>query len=398
MLSIVSRHVLEGARRSWQGKLSIVGLLLVPVYLGLSLAASLAPADLLAMFATSGTSGLSILRLLALLLLIISSAFLIVAHRKNDWIQPPLQGQVEGELTTEEVRGFFRALPTIICVTVGFNVCYGGMDIYPIQACQMDVQSSMPKWLDDFFFLSGISPQFNSVFYGLGNNIAIIVAIPIVEGLVWPAVRKCRGGRAVSRLTKFNIGFFFCLLSIVVGVVIEDIRRRRSNDGDFVMCPPNFMSLPDVCFCELPSGAEAITGNACIKQGGIALLVSKCAALNAPMTAMSAWWTFLPFFLTGVGEILVNPVIQEFAYDEVSPRLKSLLMGVTMVVMGCIPAVIGGAFAGFIPDTNLNNGNVNFVFYAYFIFGVLLLMAYWAIALPERDSRALAASHGASAA
>jgi len=398
MLSIVSRHVLEGARRSWQGKLSIVGLLLVPVYLGLSLAASLAPANLLAMFATSGTSGLSILRLLALLLLIISSVFLIVAHRKNDWIQPPLQGQVEGELTTEDVRGFFRALPTIICVTVGFNVCYGGMDIYPIQACQMDVRSGLPKWLDDFFLLGGFNPQFNSVFYGLGNNIAIIVAIPIVEGLVWPAVRKCRGGRAVSRMTKFNIGFFFCLLSIVVGVVIEDIRRRRSNDGDFVMCPPNYMSIPDACFCQLPSGAEDITGNACMQQGGIALLVSKCAALNAPMTAMNAWWTFLPFFLTGVGEILVNPVIQEFAYDEVSPRLKSLLMGVTMVVMGCIPAVIGGAFAGFIPNTNLNNGNVNFVFYAYFIFGVLLLMAYWAIALPERDSRALAASHGASAA
>jgi len=105
----------------------------------------------------------------------------------------------------------------------------------------------------------------------------------------------------------------------------------------------------------------------------------------------------VPFFLTGIGEIMVNPVIQEFAYDEVSPRLNSLLMGVTMVVMGCIPAVIGGAFAGFIPERNLNNGNVNFVFYAYFVFGVLLLMAYWLIALPERQ-RVQAVANGASAA
>jgi dipeptide/tripeptide permease len=401
MLSIVSRHVREGARRSWQGKLSILGLLLVPVYLCVSLAASLAPADLLSIFSTSASSGLSILRLLALLLCIISCACLIVAHRKNDWIQPPLHGQVEGELTTDEVRGFFRALPTIICVTVGFNVCYGGMDIYPIQACQMDTQTGLPTWLNAFFFLNPENPQFNSVFYGLGNNIAIIVAIPIVEGLVWPAVRKCRGGRPVSRMTKFNLGFFFCLVSIVVGVIIEDIRRRRSDEGDFVMCPSNFMG-PDPqgnnqCFCQLPSGAEDITGNECLLKGGVALLVSNCAAKNAPMTAMNAWWTFLPFFLTGVGEILVNPVIQEFSYDEVSPRLKSLLMGVTMVVMGCIPAVIGGGFAGFIPDRNLNNGNVNFVFYAYFACGVLLLLAYWLIALPERD-RAHAASHGASAA
>jgi dipeptide/tripeptide permease len=396
MLSIVWRHLIEGAQRSWEGKLSLIGLILVPVYLFVSLAASLAPAEMLAIFTTDATSGLSIFRVLSLLLLIISSVFIIVAHRKNDWIQPLLQGQVDGEITTDEVRGFFRALPTIVCVTVGFNVCYGGMDIYPIQACQMDVRSGMPKWLDDFFFLNSSNPQFNSVFYGLGNNLSIIIAIPIVEGLVWPALRKCRGGLPVSRKTKFNIGFFFCLLSIVVGVLIEVVRRRLSNDGDFVMCPAKFMSEEDMCFCQLPTGPEALTGDACIQQGGMALLVSQCAAKNAPMTAMNAWWTFVPFFLTGIGEIMVNPVIQEFAYDEVSPRLKSLLMGVTMVVMGCIPAVIGGAFAGFIPERNLNNGNVNYVFYAYFVFGVLLLLAYWLIALPERQ-RVQAVADGASA-
>jgi len=374
-----------------------------PVYLFTSLAASLAPAELLAIFTTDATSGLSILRVLSLLMLIISSVFIIVAHRKNDWIQPLLQGQVDGEITTDEVRGFFRALPTIVCVTVGFNVCYGGMDIYPIQACQMDVQTGMPQWLNDFFFLNPKNPQFNSVFYGLGNNLSIIMAIPIVEGFVWPALRKCRGGIPVSRKIKFNIGFFFCLLSIVVGVLIEVIRRRLSNEQEFVTCPSKFMHGPvdgqDMCFCQLPSGPDEdiTTGDACVQAGGMALLVSNCAAKNAPMTKMNAWWTFVPFFLTGIGEIMVNPVIQEFAYDEVSPRLKSLLMGVTMVVMGCIPAVIGGAFAGFIPERNLNNGNVNFVFYAYFVFGVLLLMAYWLIALPERQ-RVQAVANGASAA
>merc|ERR1712093_854764 len=159
------------------------------------------------------------------------------------------------------------------------------------------------------------------------------------------------------------------------------------------------MGSNENCFCQLSDGSfnDEITGNVCKQQGGIALLVSLCAPTNAPMTAMSAWWTFVPFFLTGIGEIMVNPVIQEFAYDEVSPRLKSLLMGVTMVVMGCIPAVIGGAFAGFIPERNLNNGNVNFVFYAYFVFGILLLMGYWLIALPERQ-RVQAVANGASAA
>lgn len=79
----------------------------------------------------------------------------------------------------------------------------------------------------------------------------------------------------------------------------------------------------------------------------------------------------------------MNPVMQEFSYDEVSPRLKSLLMGFTMVVMGCMPAVVSGGFTGFIPN-NLNNGGVNCVFCAYIGIGLLLLLAYWSIALPER--------------
>lgn len=57
-------------------------------------------------------------------------------------------------------------------------------------------------------------------------------------------------------------------------------------------------------------------------------------------------------------------------------------MGITMVVVGCIPAVISGAFTGFIPN-NLNEGNVDYVFYAYIGCGALLLFAYWGIALPE---------------
>jgi dipeptide/tripeptide permease len=355
------------------GKLSIMGLILIPVYLMLSLAA--------------GLSSNSVLRYLSVALLVVSSVFLIIAHQNNDWIQPPAEGQAEGEITTEEVRGFFRALPTIICVTVGFNVCYGGMDIYPIQACQMDTQTGMPGWLNSFFFITGTVPQFNSVFYNLGNNLAIIIAIPIVEGFVWPTLRKWRGGLPVTRKTKFNIGFFFCLLSIVVGVIIEIIRKNKSNADEFVFCPQSNLGDQGTCFCELPDGTfpEHTTGQACLAQGGKSYLVSNCAPANAPMTAMSAWWTFVPFFLTGIGEIMVNPVIQEFSYDEVSPRLKSLLMGVTMVVMGCMPAVISGAFVGFIPEENLNNGNVNYVFYAFFAFGVLLLMAYWLIALPERQ-------------
>jgi hypothetical protein len=366
--------------------MSVLGWLLIPCYLAVSLAGSLIPGDNLpSLFSTDNIPGVSILQLIALIFLVLSSVFLIVAHKNNDWIQPLSTGQIEGEITTEEVRGFMRALPTIICVTVGFNVCYGGMDVYPIQACQMDVRTGMPEWLNDFFFLSK-TKQFNLTFFGLGNNssiiiiIIIIIMIPLFEGLIWPAVRKCRGGVPVKRMTKFNMGFFFCLLSVVLGIIIEQVRKHKP----LIECPVDMMDDSGSCFCQFANGTTGdSTGSACLAAGGTALLVSNCAPAGVPMSQMTGWWTFIPFWFTGCGEILVNPVIQEFTYDEVSPRLKSLLMGVTMVVMGCIPAVISGAFTGFIPN-NLNHGNVDNVFYAYIVCGVLLLFAYWAIALPDK--------------
>jgi dipeptide/tripeptide permease len=274
-----------------------------------------------------------------------------------------------------------RALPTIVCVTVGFNVCYGGMDVYPIQACQMDCQTGAPEWLNDFFFL-GKTKQFNSTFFGLGDNLAIIIMIPLFEGVIWPFMKRMRNGVPVSRKTKFNLGFFFCVISCVVGIILEIIRKHQP----LIECPAEDMSTKGACFCQFPNGTagDDVTGQACTSiYHGTALLVSNCAPRGVPMSQISGWWTFIPFWLTGCGEILVNPVVQEFSYDEVSPRLKSLLMGITMVVMGCIPAVISAGFTGFIPN-NLNNGDVNYVFYAYIVVGVLLLFAYWAIALPER--------------
>merc|ERR1739845_22331 len=93
----------------------------------------------------------------------------------------------------------------------------------------------------------------------------------------------------------------------------------------------------------------------CNAQDGQWLLVSNCAPTGVPMSEITAWWTFIPYWITGMGEILVNPVIQEFSFDEVSANLKSLVMGVTMVVMGCVPGVIEGALTGFIPN-DLNKG------------------------------------------
>merc|ERR1712232_1466803 len=121
-------------------------------------------------------------------------------------------------------------------------------------------------------------------------------------------------------------------------MLIELIRRKR----DFIPCPAN--AEPDSC-----GPYEGVPGN---------WLRSQCSpGGELPMSDMSGWWTFIPFFITGCGEVLVNPVLQEFSFDEVAPRLRSLMMGFTLVAMGCVPSVITAVFSGFVPS-DMNKGPI----------------------------------------
>jgi dipeptide/tripeptide permease len=385
MVSIIKKHLFAGAATSWQGKLSLLGWIFIPVYLAVNLTNSLIPSDKLPSAFSSNCDadgncvvpGMSVLALVAMIMAIISSGALIVAHKNNDWI-PAMEDARVGAITTEEVRGFMRALPTIICVTIGFNICYGGMDIYQIQACQMDTRTGFPKWLDSFFFLKG---QFNGVFFSLGDNASIIVCIPLMESVIFPALKSMRRGKPVSRMMKYDAGFFFCILACVIGIILEYFRKN----ADHIMCDE--LSGPN-CFCAIDGNAipakQISTRVACLANNDAEwLLVSQCAPPGVAMSTISAWWTFIPYWVTGMGEILVNPVIQEFAFDEVSSNLKSLLMGVTLVVMGCVPGVIEGTLTGFIPN-DLNKGNVDVVFILFIVLSLILLGLYHMIAIPDK--------------
>lgn len=56
-------------------------------------------------------------------------------------------------------------------------------------------------------------------------------------------------------------------------------------------------------------------------------IVSDCAP-QVPgiyMSDISSFYMLLPFFLIGVGEVLVNPCLYFFVYDQAPPRTRSLL-------------------------------------------------------------------------
>merc|ERR1712176_53468 len=157
-------------------------------------------------------------------------------------------------------------------------------------------------------------------------------------------------------------GFSLIVLANFTGVAIELVRRTR----EFLPCPVDLIGS-DQC------GPYNNVGN---------YLLSQCSPGGTlPMSNMSGWWTFIPYFLTGCGEVLVNPVLQEFSFDEVAPRLRSLMMGFTLVAMGCVPSVITAVFAGFVPS-DMNSGPVIWCYVMNNVVSLVLLAAYFCIALP----------------
>lgn len=180
--------------------------------------------------------------------------------------------------------------------------------------------------------------------------------------------KKALVGCADDLLTNADIHECFCATGVTDDMHYTD----------------NFAPFPIGNDTYTPPAAQVIS--MCKAAGGTLLLIPGCAPVGVPMSDMTAWWTFIPYWITGMGEILVNPVVQEFSFDEVSPTLRSVLMGITMVVQGCLPAVFEGAFTGFIP-TDLNLGNVNIVYILFIVLSLVLLVMTWFIALPERSER-----------
>merc|ERR1712050_383095 len=123
--------------------------------------------------------GITLCSAIAFVLCVISSVCLIVVHRNNDWVKPltELPTHVSDAITTDEVRSALRVIPTIMCINIGFNVGYNGMDIYGSAACQMDVRAPDISWVKSLFLIP--QGQLNGNFFSLGNNASIIIAIPL---------------------------------------------------------------------------------------------------------------------------------------------------------------------------------------------------------------------------
>lgn len=365
MVSIIFKHLTTAANLDSRGKASLFGLALLPLYLAVTLAGSLIKKQ--PVFLQSGSAdGITLCSAIAFVLCVISTLCLVYAHKSNHWV--PEIPAIGNGITTAEVKSALKVIPTILCINIGFNVGYNGMDIYGAAACQMNTLAPNVDWVKSLFLIP--QGQLNGNFYSLGNNASIIIAIPLLETLILPAITRARGGRQIPRKGKYIAGFALVMIANFCGMFIEIVRRKQP----FIPCGDN---PADQCgyYVNPATGMNSTEP----------LLLSQCSPGGSiPMSDMSGWWTFIPYFITGCGEVLVNPVLQEFSFDEVAPRLRSLMMGFTLVAMGCVPSVITAVFSGFVPS-DMNKGPIIWCYVANNVVSVILLFAYFLIAIPDRQ-------------
>lgn len=325
LLRIVCRYLVNSWRCP-QGILSLLGWLLMPVYFTVNLVGSIMSSDMISN--------------ISFLLTLISSLMLVLGHLRNNWIKELPTPDPEAGISLSEVKKALAMVPQILLVNIGFNICYNAMNgAYPAQACQMDLRI-------------GGNTQLNGSFTNLGDCVAIIIGVPLFESAIYPAIAKWKG-RQPSRKSKFVAGFFFAILANIVACVIEYVRATKGF----------------------------VPGNAGL---------SKCApsGLDIHMSDMSCWWAFVPMMLTGFGEILVNPVIYQFAFERSPPQLMSFVQALNLVSQGAISnALTGPLTAKLLPD-NLNyfsdsklagkgpSGNVTYLFYTNAAIGVVCLVLY----------------------
>jgi len=316
MISVISKYLCRSATKSPRGMAAVVGWLLIPIYMALNLVGSII--------------GSLDLTTVCLGLCVVSCICLVFGHMKNDWMTEFTEEITGAGVTLADAKKTCSLVPQLLLINIGFNIPYNAMNIaYPLLACQMDVRLPWNK-----------SEQLNGAFTNLGDCFAIIIGVPIIESLVYPCIEKRRGS-AIPRKAKYIIGFLLVCFANLTAIAIEQVR----------------------------AGTALIPAD----NGGL----SQCASAGALMSNISCFWAFIPMFLTGIGEILVNPVVYEFAFAAAPNSLLSIVQAFNLVVAGSFSNCITGPLGELFVPVDLNFGtSINVTFILNIVIGLLCLVAY----------------------
>merc|ERR1719410_1520887 len=147
----------------------------------------------------------------------------------------------------------------------------------------------------------------------LADPLIILFVGPLIEGFIFPKI-EARKGKPISQHHKFIVGFIMVMLANFSAAVIEYVRATKPfTDKE-----------------------------------------SNCAVRGVYMSDMSFVWEFIPMMFTGLGEILVNPVIYQYAFVKAPPKLRSFLQGFNLVAGGAISGAVTTSYTAIMIPDNYN--------------------------------------------
>jgi len=268
-----------------------------------------------------------ILTQLALLLGLVSCTCLVLAHTNNRWLTLPKDVSKAPPFSIEDVRAGFATVPIIVVVNICFSMAYNAMNnAFPSQACQMNTQFR--------------GSQLNGAFFNLADALAVVFLTPLFESCLYPAIGWMKGSH-VRLGQKLVAGMIIASLSNAVAAWME-IKRRNAP----LICEAGF---------------------------------SECAPNGIHMRDMSAFWMFVPFFLMGAAEILVNPCMYYFCYTAAPVKVRSLIQAFNLFFNGSVSnAFTAVAMKATFPN-DLDTGHMEYYYFINCTCGLIGVILYFVL-------------------
>lgn len=267
------------------------------------------------------------LTLSSLVVGIVSVGCLSVAHNNNAWL---------GE---DPISQSFDCVPALLIGNISFNILMNAMGSYfYAQSCQMDTRlGNRPN-----------APQLNGAIFSLADGVAVILFTPVVDRLLIPGLEYVMRRRVTLNM-KIYAGILVACLAQLSAAFIEYARRSAPSLDIGSNCAP------------LEAGSSS---------------------RHVPMSSISAWWMIIPYGLTGMGEVLVNPVLQHYAYDGADPSLRSIMQAFNifcgMGMSSAFSAALNEAMSSFTPN-NLDDGDITIAYYINVALGLLGCGLYFCV-------------------
>ncbi|CAE7337312.1 NPF8.1 [Symbiodinium sp. CCMP2592] len=275
------------------------------------------------------------LKIVSAVVAVVCIGSLVIAHLNNKAFLPK-----------GDVSDCLDCVPLLLVGNLFFGILQSTIaSVFQSQACQMDTRRDGSDFSYEGF-------QYSGDFFRLANPVTIVIGTPLLDRVIYPFIRQVIG-KEVSIGCKVVSGFSFAICAQIVAASIEYARKGAA-----------VLPVPSHC-------APKVDGE------------------HVHMSDINSFYMVAPYAMVGIGEIMVNPVLQHLAYEGAPSSMKSLLQAFNLFAMGALPngvaSIISQALKQQVPN-DLNKGDLPLVYFINSGIGLLGIVSFFAVFYlsPER--------------